>query len=201
VTTKLILASLILLVSGQVNAALIALEYGSSVDLSAQEASFFINFNEIPDFFTVDSVGRQADGFSYRIDTDGSPYPGDPNQCDPCIDRIIWSIGITPTDLEVRVDGITTPPIGSVPYTLTGAMLRFDVPFALLDDFDGDFSYVLGLTEYGGTTDRMAGHSGNTYDLDNRPSILPPVPIPAAVWLFCPSLIGLVGFGSRRNAA
>jgi hypothetical protein len=35
----------------------------------------------------------------------------------------------------------------------------------------------------------------------NEATVIPPVPIPAAVWLFGTALIGLVGFAKRRKAA
>jgi len=39
------------------------------------------------------------------------------------------------------------------------------------------------------------------YTTSNAPSvIIPPVPVPAALWLFAPALIGMLGFRRRKNA-
>lgn len=175
-----------------VNAALVALEYGSTVDNLSQEVTFFIKFNEAPDFFTVDSFGRQAGEFQYYIDADALDSTPHQNH----VESIVRG-GEIHLDGDIRIrdrygyDGTDTnsggwgPILGSVPYTLSGTLLSFTTPWSLLKDDDGIFTYQLLLTEYGSTSDLVYGLSGESY---LQPS---PVPLPAAIWLF---VSGLAGF-------
>lgn len=194
---------------GNANAALIALEYGSSVDNSSQEATFFIRFNEAPDFYAVDSVGRQADSFQYYIDVDAASST--PHQ------NIVESIvrgGEIHLDGDIRIrdrygyDGTDQnsggwgPIVGSVPYTLSGTLLSFTTPWSFLMDDDGVFTYQLLLTEYGGMTDIVYGLSGENYQVTPPPPPPPPqIPLPAAAWLFLSGLVGIFTIAKRKKCA
>src|SRR5688572_3943146 len=67
----------------QLTAAMILSE-SVTVDQIAQEATFELEFDTVPDFFTVDAFGRPADSFQYFLF-----YEGDPFQPDPETDVII----------------------------------------------------------------------------------------------------------------
>jgi hypothetical protein len=137
-------------------------------NLDTQQAIFTINFNEVPDFFSVDEFGRQADAFQYFIDGDGNfPFSlGNPVYSE--LETIIRGGEINIAgDIRVRdVFGVGGPnsggwgPIrGSVPYTLNGTQLTFSTPLELIGDDDGLFSYELLITEFGSTTDRLTAQS------------------------------------------
>lgn len=65
-------AALIALGTGQIAQAVLLVESESAVvNLDAKEVLFTIDFNRVPDFFTLDQVGRQADSFQYFIDPSG----------------------------------------------------------------------------------------------------------------------------------
>lgn len=140
-------------------------------NLDSREALFTIQFNEVPDFFTVDSAGRQADSFQYYIETDGElpVFRGSPYYSE--LDIIIRGEEIhVAGDIRIR-DAL---PIGSggsnsggwgllrgsVPYTLNGTVLTFSAPLELIGDSDGLFSYRLEAYEFGAwnaiTTERRS---------------------------------------------
>ena len=130
-----------------------------TVDMENQEVSFTLVFSGIPDFYTADEHGRQANAFQYYIDFDCSPvyYGGD------FVETIIrggeihvygqiplrnsWGESSDPTAGgwgEIRA---------LVPYELNGRQLTFTASLEAIGDLDGRFSYALGLFEYGGSTD------------------------------------------------
>jgi hypothetical protein len=128
-----------------------ALSYDSFVNLGARTITFELMWNRPPDFFTLDSVGRQADAFAYYFDTRpgvdalltffGDGPPGG-------VQSRIWTLDI-PSNGMLSVMG---PQPGAVPYTLNGSDLSFTVPFQMLGEEDGQFSYRFELYEYGGWT-------------------------------------------------
>ena len=70
--------------------------------------------------------------------------------------------------------------------------------FGLNDPDNSILSATLLGTEAGNLT---ANRAWSIDDLSVTPGSIPPVPVPAAVWLFGTALIGLVGFSKRRKAA
>lgn len=139
------------LASAQGQATLEALSYDSVVNVDARSITFELLLNRPPDFFTLDSVGRQADAFAYYFDTRpgvnalltffGEGPPGG-------VQSRIWTLDI-PVSGMLSVMG---PQPGTVPYTLNGSELSFTVPFQMLGEEDGRFSYRFELYEYGGWT-------------------------------------------------
>lgn len=169
-------------------------------NLDSREAFFTIEFNEVPDFFTVDSFGRQADSFQYYIETDGElpVFRGSPYYSE--LDIIIRGEEIhVAGDIRIR-DAL---PIdsggsnsggwgllrGSVPYTLNGTVLRFSAPLELIGDSDGLFSYQLEAYEFGAlnafTTERRSVVQSN-----------PSTPVPEPT-----STLGLLAFGTLGVAS
>ncbi|MEH2164786.1 MAG: hypothetical protein V7K38_27960 [Nostoc sp.] len=130
------------------------------VNLDAQEALFTINFNRVPDFFTLDQFGRQADSFQYFIEADGEfpIFRGSP--FDSNLESIIRGEEIhVAGDVRIR-DVFSVGPSepnsagwgkirGSVPYSLDGTVLKFSAPLQFIGDSDGLFSYRLELYEFG----------------------------------------------------
>jgi hypothetical protein len=85
-------------------------------------------------------------------------------------------------------------------FTLPDGTNPSSFPEALVSlDFIGIASYA--LFDFSGSSERyiiddFSGTFGSTEDI--TPSV---VPVPAAIWLFGTAMIGLVGFGKRREAA
>ncbi len=184
-------------------AALIKLEYGSANNYASQETTFFITFNEAPDFFTLDGANRQADSFQYYIDTDASdPTPG--NNVESVIRgseihidgdiRIRDRYGYDGTDLD---SGGWGPILGSVSYSLSGSTLSFTTPWAFMNEDDGIFTYQLLLTEYGGLSNVVYGLSGESYVITTPPPSS--VPLPTSLLLMFSGLITLLGFVRKQS--
>jgi hypothetical protein len=125
------------------------------VNLDAKEVLFTINFNRVPDFFTVDEFDRQADSFQYFVNAEvGSDYSYE------ALESIIRGEEIhVGGDVRIR-DVFSVGSVepnsggwgkirGSVPYTLNGTILKFSAPLQLIRDSDGLFSYQLELYEFG----------------------------------------------------
>lgn len=166
-----------------------AVQWGSTVDNAAQTASFYIVFNESPDFFTVDAYGRQADSFQYFIEADStavnyyrseSLIRGGEIYVDGDIDICTQdAFGYSGSEC-----GGWGPYRGSVSYQLSGDTLWFTVPWELMNLNDGQFSYLLEFYEFGrwNANGDVFGLSGATYPGGSLPP--PSIPIPAAAWLF-----------------
>jgi Ca2+-binding RTX toxin-like protein len=139
-----------------------ALAQSAVFDPATGQVAFTLTFNRPPDFQTVDSLGRQADSFQYYIVGDPSlPYPRN-------YDSIIRGeeLHLSSPVLRVRNARPTDPTApssvsggwgtvrGVVPYQLDGSVLTFSASLGLISDHsvDGQFTYDLGITQYGGST-------------------------------------------------
>jgi hypothetical protein len=133
------------------------------VNLDTQEVFFTLEFNEVPDFFSLDEVGPQADSFQYFIEADGrfpvfSTSPDSPYYYSE-LEAIIRGEEIhVAGDIRVRnaLPSSDEPNSGgwgtirgSVPYSVNGSILIFSTPLALIGDSDGLFSYRLETYEFG----------------------------------------------------
>lgn len=154
-------AALIALGTGQIAQAVLFVESESAVvNLDAQEVLFTINFNRVPDFFTVDEFDRPADSFQYFIDPSGElPIFRPPSAYSHLSSIIRGSEIYVAGDVRIR-DVFSVGPSepnssgwgnirGSVPYTLDGTVLKFSAPLQLIGDSDGLFSYRLELYQFG----------------------------------------------------
>jgi probable HAF family extracellular repeat protein len=150
--------------------------YVSNID-AGSNVNFSLTFNQVPDFFTVDQVGRQANGFEFYISTSTNITTTGPFASIIRGDEIHVA-----GDLRIRNDN---PPDtadtnsggfgsirGSVPYVLNGQTLTFSVPASVLN-VSGPFGYELDLLSYGGRTSYYNGLAGGP--------IIPPPPPPAPV--------------------
>ncbi len=136
---------------------------------ATQEVVFTIEFNQSPDFFTVDSFGRQAHSFQYFIVGDSNlPYPAN-------FDAIIRAEEIHSTVDEIRIRNSTPsdadpaaggwgPIRGVVPYRLNGNVLTFSVPLELVSDHhqDGTFVYQLEAYQFGSLTRHIDNQSAGS---------------------------------------
>jgi hypothetical protein len=140
------------------------LSHNVSVDAISRQTTFTVTFNQPPDFFTADELGRPADGFQFFYDsqpTDGEiDFAGD----DVAIIR----------GVEIRVDhdipirdslnpsGEEFPNAegwgetrGAVDYQLDGAMLSFTTSWELLGETDDVFGYRLFALQEGELTSEV----------------------------------------------
>lgn len=133
---------------------------------SNQEVVFTIVFNQAPDFFTIDSNGRQANSFQYYIVGDPNlPYPSK-------FDAIIRGEEIHITSNVIRIRN--SPPTdsspeaggwgsirGTVPYKIKGNVLTFSTPLQLISNQsrDGHFDYELESYQFGTSTLNVASQS------------------------------------------
>ena len=181
--------------AGSVNAAFVVIDHSVDMNFLDEEVNFSITFSEFPDFFTIDSFGRQADEFQYYFDSD-SEITG-PFLDQDLADRIIRGGEIhVEGDLRIRegLGGASDPDpnsggwgsiVGSVNYSLNDRELSFTVPWDVLGEDDGEFTYALLLVEFGGSTDEVF------YPAQ--------IPLPSAFWLFGSGLLGLLGFYKKRH--
>jgi hypothetical protein len=142
-------------------AALLVLSQSAEVNLANNSVLFQIEFNRVPDFFTTDEYGRQADSFQYYIDADGGfPIFKGTDIYYSNLESIIRGSEISlagdvrirnalPPDPDLSSSGGWGSIRGSVPYTLSGNVFSLLVPLELIGDTDGKFSYQLMWTEYG----------------------------------------------------
>jgi len=159
-----------------VSALLTANAYSTTVDTENQEVTFSIFFNAVPDFFSVDSVGRQKDAFQFYIDVDGimSGPAGSQSYTDVLIRggeiHIDGDIRVRDKDGDGGADSGGWGPIrGAVPYNLNGQLLTFVTPWSLIGELDGNFSYGLLVTEYGSSSNMVFGVSNQSYGVAPEP--------------------------------
>jgi hypothetical protein len=127
--------------------------------------TFQISFNQTPDFYTTDSLGRAATDFQYFIF--GDPGLGYPAEFDSIIrgGEIYLGGGIPVRD---ATPGVADPHAGGwgairgeAPFVLTGTELTFSVPLSVISDHstDGHFNYIFQTDVYGGDTQLLTGQS------------------------------------------
>jgi hypothetical protein len=138
-------------------------------DPATQQVNFTIDFNQAPDFMTVDQYGRQADSFQYYIVGDPSrPYPEN-------YDSIVRGEELHLTGSELRIRN-AAPPVsdpaaggwgsvrGEVPINIDGDVLTFSAPLGVLSDHstNGEFTYTLETYQYGALTDDVTAQTSVT---------------------------------------
>lgn len=126
---------------------------------------FSLLFSRKPDFFTKDNQGRRENSFQIYFDSDAELVG--PSLDHSLADRIIRGDEITPTGkLPIRNSsgsdpypnsGGWGPIVGSVHYLLIGRYMSFAVPWDILGEDNGIYSYAIQTTEFGGMTDLVFG--------------------------------------------
>lgn len=193
IAIQLTALTLLLVMAETAKAEFISVSESAVFNPSTQEVLFTIEFNQTPDFFTVDSFGRQANSFQFFITGDpGLPYPAR-------YDAIIRAeeIHITMDVLRVR-NAVPPDPDpaaggwgsirGAVPFSLNGSVLTFSTPLQLISDHstDGRFAYGLQSYQFGALTRSV-----------NNQSVV--VPEPTSLTLLSVGALGLLIGGLQLN--
>ena len=170
-------------------AAFMVLSQSVEVNLDSKSALFQIEFNRVPDFFTVDEYNRPADGFQYHFNTDeGLPFVfGANGQSYGALESLMGTNPQFPQEVvisDVSPDGSMRPIRGTVPYTLSDNILSVLVPLELIEDDDGKFSYRLEWYEYGAMVGNIEAET---------------VPEPATIFGSFMALGGVAAFQKRHT--
>jgi len=168
--------------------AFIVVSQGITQDFLNQRFDFTITFDQVPDFYTFDSVGRQTDSFQYMFDADCKMPFNHSSDIDICVrGEEIHSLGYIP----IRNKSLPNEPgcggwggmVGMVPFVLDGKTLTFNVGFALIAP-NGQSTYLLETYEHG-------INSGKNYSIWG----VTPIPEPATLLL-----LGLGAAIFRKNS-
>lgn len=161
-------AVFVLKTTGLAQAALTVQSESVITDIDNGQVLFKIDFNQIPDFFTVDEFNRQANTFQYFIGKDDTVpvLTNFPNNLNTIIRggeiNVANDIRIRdalPLDSGGVNSGGWGQIRGSIPYKLDGTRMEFSAPLQLINDSDGLFNYNLLLTEFGASSDSVFSQS------------------------------------------
>ncbi len=168
------LLMLLLLSAARSDASALPLEIESEssvYDPLTNRVDFTVSFNRIPNLFTADAYGRQADGFQYWIFYDNNPFQ---IRLPPELSALIRGVEVfVHGDLPIRnayPPAVGDPHYGgwggiraAIPFALADATLTFSVDLSELGDDDGKFSYRFDTFEFGDTTDSVVGGTAGPY--------------------------------------
>jgi hypothetical protein len=134
----------ILLACGVARGGLTIQDMTCTFDDAAHTYTFASTYDYIPDFETLDTVGRRADDVGW------------------CISRMYNSSHLrlirTPDNGQLKVYDVSSDwypllPIATIPYTLNGPTLMFEMSEDLVGVNDGNFWWLAQTYDYGGTFD------------------------------------------------
>ncbi len=198
-------ACVVLIAFKQAQAGLLIQSESAVFDPLSNRIDFTITFDRSPDFYTVDSFGRQADAFQYWIFYDNNPFQPPAN---PFLDALIRGGEIFVAG-DLRIRDSRPPAVGdpyyggwgeiraTVPFVLSGTTISFSADLVDIGDSDGQFAYRLETYEFGATRDTVFGGTAGPYDTDTLKPI--PEPVSVAIWGGL-SLVGPIA-GWRRERA
>src|SRR3954454_8113014 len=167
-------------------------------DRTPGQAQFELQFNRAPDFDAVDSTGHPRDSFQFFINPDWKRGDRDLKLDIGQFRDVIRGEEIhldghlpvrdgTPTDAFGPTAGGWGKSLGAVSIEQSGTTIDFQIPFHMLRETDGDFSYALLATESGIETSSFTGTT---------------VPLPAGAWTGLATLgLGAAWIGGRRVIA
>jgi hypothetical protein len=156
------------------------LAQSSVYDPVSNQVDFAISFNRVPDFLTVDGLGRQADGFQYWIFYDNNPlHITLPPELSALIRGVEIHVGGNLRIRSAAPPAVDDPYYGGwgairavIPFNLVDTALTFSVDLTKLGDADGKFAFRLDTFEYGDTTDSVVGGTAGPYYLIPEPDSL-----------------------------
>src|SRR5687768_11620231 len=187
-----------LLSPGDARASVVIVSQSAEVDAARERAFFTLEFDAVPDFYTLGEFGQVKDSFQYEIDGDGAAQ-GEMRMRD--IDAVVRGEEIHAVDvLRVRawgpgvesdpdpLSGGWGPVRATVPFDLHETVLTFVVPLDAFGDAasDGAFSYSLVTTDFGATTSRVFGRAV-------------PIPLPPGGWAGTATACGYVLLWALRR--
>jgi hypothetical protein len=167
-------------------------------DRTRHQAHFELQFNRPPDFAAIDSSGHPRDSFQFFINPDWKRGDRDLKLDIGQFRDVVRGEEIhldghlpvrdgTPTDAFGPNAGGWGKSLGAVPIEQSGPTIDFQIPFHMLRETDGDFSYALIATESGIETSSFTGTT---------------VPLPAGAWTGLATLAaGAAWIGGRRMIA
>ena len=132
-------------------------------DIDNRSTIFEMKFSQVPDFLSVDEFGRQSNSFQYYISNmvGRSPVPEVPGAG---LDIVIRGGEIARTGrIVVRLaeggegEQGWGAVVAQVPFVQHGEEVAFTIPWTMLRETDGQFSYSLLLLEYGAASDHRSG--------------------------------------------
>jgi len=165
----------------------------SAATITWEASSTNVNVN---DSFTLNIIGTS---FSNNVDGGGLDFSFNSsvlNVASISIDENVWNLGA----------GISTGTIDNVLGTVNGISVN------AWSDVIGDFTVAsvtfqaigsgisgLSLSEWGTNPWASGGSLINPDYVNASVTAVSAVPVPAAVWLFCSGLTGLIGFAKRKK--
>jgi hypothetical protein len=174
--------------------------------------AFHIGWDAAPDFVTIGPHGQPADQFRVAIMAFNPYFPSGSSFGIAGMTEHTAYFVIAERTASLFIDGSLgnltyglpfQPPLGDLPYTLTGASMDFLMPRVALDDPSGLLLYLVLHYNFGATSDvAFWGITGReAYSVQVDPFVSP-VPLPAALPLFAAGLgvMGLLGWRRKRKA-
>ena len=209
--TKIILGVLILLVSGQVSASIVTIDFEGVPDITTRETAdgFWVGPVYTEDGFNVRNLDSNLiSAFISPKPADSARYTGTAALFADTADTAsieltavgggefdLLSIDISELGLD-RPGGISVMFVGTKANNSTVSQtFSSDVTFGMETFTLSPIFTALVSVKW------EQGPYPNYHQFDNIVLSTSPVPVPAAIWLFGTALIGLVGFSKRRKAA
>ena len=170
--SSLVMLLLVAAVGNQASGLTLQVLAESSVyDPLTNRVDFTISFNRVPDLFTADGAGRQADAFQYWVFYNNKPFQVPAN---PELDALIRG-GEIYVNGNLPIRAARPPAVGdpqyggwgeirtAVPLILVSTTLSFSTDLANLGDDDGVFAYRLDAYEFGDTCHSVFGGTAGPY--------------------------------------
>jgi hypothetical protein len=170
-------------------------------DLQSQAFNFEIIWSSPPDLYTVDSGGRPADQFQYKI-----ANPTVANSCCGAFNNpegffsfnsdYIMTESLGTISLGQGNFGNPGSLVGTIPFNLSGSVLDFTIPFSVLNEPNG-FIYILDSFRFGASGSTILVGDNNGFAGPNYFS----TPLPNSLSLMASSLVlaGIIGVLLRRK--
>jgi len=220
---KLILgASILLLVSVQVNASIVTIDFESlRVETDQSVISHGTSYTEDGFTLSVTCCEPAAGPQDTSLRTTGTlavEYPGSTAMRGGTSNALITltenegdlfdllSIDLAAFPGTTIVDGVLVPVDTGIPQVVTFEGIKFGggtvtQTFEHMDFLNLTTYSLIGFNQLSLVSWFQGAGDPNTHQFDNISVQLSVIPIPAAVWLFGTAMIGLVGFGRRRKQA